>query len=228
MAYAHARDLQRRLAFARAAGRVPDTLILLQHPHTYTFGRSSHAEHLVMSEAELAARGVAVFEVDRGGDVTYHGPGQLVGYPILYLGRPQTKGNLSRIDYVGYLRQLEEVLIRALAAWDITARRLKGYTGVWVGKREPEKVAAIGVKVDGQGVSQHGFALNVAPDLSYFDGIVPCGIHDRSVTSLRRLVGESVDLEEVAAVVATEFGRVFGIDWRRASLEELGTVLPVS
>jgi lipoyl(octanoyl) transferase len=217
--YDEAWVLQRRVAAARAEDRLPDTLLTLQHPHTYTLGRSGHAEHLLMSQHELAARGIGLFEVDRGGDITYHGPGQLVGYPIFYLGQPGGNGRLPRVDYIGYLRRIEAALIQALAAWGISGRRFEGYTGVWVDQREPLKIAAIGVKVNGQGISQHGFALNVDPDLSFFQGIVPCGIHDRGVTSMRRLLCRELDLEEVVDAVAAAFGRVFGLSWQGVSLE---------
>jgi lipoyl(octanoyl) transferase len=222
MDYEQAWALQRRLAQARAGGHIPDSLILLQHPHTYTLGRSGRVEHLLIGEAERREKGIRVYEVDRGGDVTYHGPGQLVGYPILYLGRPGANGHLPQVDYVAYLRRIEEVIIRALAAWGIVAERSPGYTGVWVQTEdEPVKVAAIGVKVDGRGISQHGFALNVDPDLAYFDGIVPCGIHDRAVTSMARLLARPPALDDVATVVAQEFGAVFGLCWHQVSLAEI-------
>jgi lipoate-protein ligase B len=220
MDYMEAWDLQRRLAAARAEGRIPDTLILLEHPRTYTLGRSGKAEHLLMGQAEREKKGVRVYQVDRGGDITYHGPGQLVGYPIMYLGRAAPNGRLPQVDYVGYLRQIEEALIRTLSVWDITANRVQGYTGVWVDSNEPAKIAAIGVKVDGRGISQHGFALNVDPDLSFFDGIVPCGIHDRAVTSMAQLVAHPVSLAEVAAAVAEQVGRVFGLEWHHIALEQ--------
>lgn len=226
--YLEAWELQRRLAAARAGDRIRDTLILLQHPPTYTLGRSGKVEHLLMDEAERAAKGVSLYEVDRGGDITYHGPGQLVGYPILNLGRPGADGHLPQVDYVAYLRRIEALLIRTLAVWGIAARRSRGYTGVWVdlgAAGEPVKLSAIGVKVDGRGISQHGFALNVDPDLSYFEGIVPCGIHERGVSSMARLLGRSLDLDEVAAVVAEQFGREFRLDWRRVDLHELEPVL---
>jgi len=231
MDYAAAWDLQRRVAAVRAEGHIPDTLILLEHPHTYTLGRSGKVEHLLMSELERAERDVRVYEVDRGGDITYHGPGQLVGYPIMSLGRPGQDGRLPQVDYIGYLRRIEGALIDVLAVWGIAAGRSQGYTGVWVRVGEPLKVAAIGVKVDGRGISQHGFALNVAPDLSFFGGIVPCGIHDRDVTSMARLLERPVEVEEVSAVVAEQFGRAFGLDWQRVSLAQIekmleGTSLP--
>ncbi len=221
MDYAKAWQMQKRLAQARAEGQIPDTLVLLEHPHTYTVGRSGHDQHLLMGQAEREAMGVSLYHVDRGGDITYHGPGQLVGYPIMYLGRPGADGRMPSADYVGYLRQIEEVLIRTLAEWDIGAARWEGYTGVWVDVGEPDPCVAIGVKVDGRGVTQHGFALNVNPDLGYFSGIVPCGIDDRGVTSMAQLLGESVDLDRVAAAVAEHFGKLFGIAWRRGGTREL-------
>ncbi len=210
--YHAAWDLQRRLATARAAASIDDTLLLLEHPHTYTLGRSGHAEHLLMSAEERARRGVTVVEVDRGGDITYHGPGQLVAYPILYLGRADPQGHLPTADYVGYLRRLEEVLIRTLAAWGVLGQREEGYTGVWVDTPGGiAKIAAIGVRVSAQGVSMHGVALNVDPDLEYFRGIIPCGIADRPVTSLRQLLGDATpSMQEVMSCFSAAFAEVFG------------------
>jgi lipoyl(octanoyl) transferase len=221
MEYAQAWELQRRLAVARAQAQIADTLILLEHTHTYTLGRSAKVEHLLMSEEERAAKGVSVHTVDRGGDITYHGPGQLVGYPIMYLGRPQVNGRLPEVDYVGHLRRIEEVLIQVLGVWGILAKRYQGYTGVWVDAPEPVKIAAIGVKVDGRGISQHGFALNVDPDLAFFEGIVPCGIHDRGVTSMAKLLRQPVSLDLIGAEVAKQFGQMFNLAWRHVSLGEL-------
>jgi lipoate-protein ligase B len=153
--------------------------------------------------------------VDRGGDITYHGPGQLVGYPIMYLGKPEADGRLPQVDYVGYLRQIEAILMRALSRWRIAARRVPGFTGVWVEDDELLKIAAIGVRVDGRGVSQHGFALNVEPELGFFDGIVPCGIQGCAVTSMRRLLGRPVPLEAVRQSVADAFGKTFHLRWER-------------
>ncbi len=190
--------MQQELAAARRAGQIPDTVVLLQHPHTYTIGRSGTRDHVFLSEAELAARGITCLEVDRGGDVTYHGPGQLVGYPILDLGEAPDVGR--------YLRLLEGSLIDVLADFGITADRLPGYTGVWIGSR---KIAAIGVKV-AQGVTTHGFALNVTTDLSYFAHILPCGIPDKGVTSMAvELGGRAPAMVDVEDAFLTEFqGRV--------------------
>ncbi len=210
--YHEAWELQRRLAAARAAGRIADTLLLLEHPHTYTLGRSGRPEHLLMPEADRARLGIAVIEVDRGGDITYHGPGQLVAYPIRALGRADPSGRLPQADYIGYLRGLEEVLIRTLATWGINGQREAGYTGVWVHTPAGlEKVAALGVHVNAQGVSTHGVALNVTVDLSFFAGIVPCGIADRGVTSLQRLLGAATPpMQEVEEQFAAAYAGVFG------------------
>jgi lipoate-protein ligase B len=225
--YEIAWELQRSLATARAKGRIPDTLILLQHPHTYTLGRSGRDEHLLIDEKERDDKGISLYQVDRGGDITYHGPGQLVGYPIVNLGTPGADGRLPAVDYVGYLRSIEEVLIQVCAEWQISAERSQGYTGVWVNgdqradRCELRKIAAIGVKVDGRGISQHGFALNVNPALSYYESIVPCGIHGRGITSLAQLLGRSVAVDSVAPAVARRFGHVFGIDWQSVCLEDV-------
>jgi lipoate-protein ligase B len=222
--YAEAWELQKDLAARRARDEIPDTLLLLEHPHTYTLGRSGHAENLLLDATQLKARGVEVHWVDRGGDVTYHGPGQLVGYPVLKLGRPLgADGRLPRADYVGYVRRLEETLIRALAHFGLVAGQVPGLTGVWVqpdvasrcphcppaARLAPSKIAAIGVKVDARGVSQHGFALNVHPDMSYWEGIVGCGLRDHASISLADLLDPAPPMATVMAAAAAEFGRVF-------------------
>lgn len=226
--YHAAWDLQRQLAAARAAGAIRDTLLLLEHPHTYTLGRSGHMEHLLMGAEERARRGVTVVEVDRGGDITYHGPGQLVAYPILYLGRADHRGHLPTADYMGYLRRLEEVLIRTLAAVGVEGRREEGYTGVWVDTPNgAAKVAAIGVRVSAQGVSMHGVALNVDPDLDYFKGIIPCGIADRPVTSLRELLGDAApSMQQVTDCFAAAFAEVFGYRMMPLELTDLPIEMP--
>ena len=197
--YEEAWALQNRLADGRRAGIVPDTLILLEHPHTYTIGRSGTREHVFLSEAEMAARGITCMEVDRGGDVTYHGPGQLVGYPILDLG-PQP-------DVGRYLRNLEGCLIDVLADFGIVAGRLEGYTGVWLDDR---KIAAIGVKVS-QGVTTHGFALNVSTDLSLFTHILACGIPDKGVTSMAVELGTVPAMSDVEDAVVAHFMTRFAL-----------------
>lgn len=224
--YQAAWDIQRKLAAARARGRIEDTLLLLEHPHTYTLGRSGHAENLLLDEAERARLNIRVYEVDRGGDITYHGPGQLVAYPIRYLGKADPDGRLARADYIGYLRELEAVLIRTVGEFGIAARREEGYTGVWVDTPEGrQKIAAIGVRVDAHGISTHGASLNVAPDLSYFAGIIPCGITDRMVTSMQALLGNAVpSMEQVMDAFSMVFADVFG--YRRMIPQKLADLLP--
>ncbi len=190
--YQRAWDLQRSLVEQRRAGQRRDLLLLLEHPAVYTLGKRTDPAHLRYDAAERAEHGIELVEVDRGGDITYHGPGQLVGYPIWRLA--------SIRGVVDYVRALEELLIRTLERFDIAAERSEGYTGVWVGD---EKIAAIGVRVASGGITSHGFALNVTTRMEDFLGIVPCGIADREVTSLERL-GVRTTVDEVAdAVVAT-------------------------
>ncbi len=230
--YAEAWELQKRLAAERAAGSTPDTLLLLEHPHTYTLGRSGHAENLLLAQDELRARGVALHWVDRGGDITYHGPGQVVGYPILALGTPSgpSDGRLPQADYVGYLRRLEEVIINTCARFGLVTGQVAGLTGVWVqpdvasrcahcppaARLAPSKIAAIGVKVDARGVSQHGFALNVAPDMSYWEGIVGCGLPGHASLALADLLDRPPSIEAVMDELVNQFGRVFERQMRAA------------
>jgi len=197
VAYDEGWTLQNRLADLRRSGLVPDTLILLEHPHTYTIGRSGTRDHVFLSEAEMAERGISCVDVDRGGDVTYHGPGQLVGYPIFDLG--------PKPDVGLYLRSLEGCLIDVLANFGITAGRLSGYTGVWIGDR---KIAAIGIKVS-QGVTTHGFALNVSTDLSLFNHILACGIPDKGVTSMALELGAAPAMTDVEEAVIARFSERF-------------------
>jgi len=198
--YAEALALQRSLVEERRFGRIGDTLLLLEHPHVITLGVRGDGgrSHIVAPADALAARGIEVFEAGRGGDVTYHGPGQLVGYPIVDL-------NPDRRDVHRYVRDLEEVLIRAARDYGIAAERVEGLTGVWVGR---EKLAAIGVRI-ARWVTSHGFALNVNANLDYFSLIVPCGIADRGITSISRLLGRPVEVDEVADRVAVHFANVF-------------------
>ena len=175
-----------------------EQVFLLEHNHVFTLGRNARTEHILASREELTAQGIEVFDIGRGGDVTYHGHGQLVGYPILNL-KP------DRCDVHRYVRDLEEVLIRTIADFGITGTRVPGLTGVWVGN---EKIAAIGVRIS-RWITSHGFALNVHPDLSYFRMIVPCGITDKGVTSMQKLLGREIDLEEVAGVILRHFAMVF-------------------
>jgi lipoate-protein ligase B len=198
MDYAVAWELQRRLA-EDVRGGGPEYLVLLEHPPTYTLGRRAREEHMLLPEATLRALGARVFRVDRGGDVTYHGPGQLVGYPILNLRR-------RGLGPVAYVRRLEDTIIGALETYGVAAARREGYPGVWTGGA---KIAAVGVRI-ARGVSMHGFALNVNTDLSFFDRIVPCGLPGVPVTSLQALLGRPVDLDEVADRVEASFERCFG------------------
>jgi lipoyl(octanoyl) transferase len=195
--YDEAWALQNRVADERRAGLVPDTLILLEHPHTYTIGRSGTRDHVFLNEREMAARGITCLDVDRGGDVTYHGPGQLVGYPILDLG--------PKPDVGLYLRNLEGCLVDVLADFGIASGRLSGYTGVWIGDR---KIAAIGIKVS-QGVTTHGFALNVSTDLSLFTHILACGIPDKGVTSMALELGAAPPIPAVEEAVIARFSERF-------------------
>lgn len=201
ISYADALALQEELAGRRKQGEGVDTLLLLEHPHVITLGsRTRHGpSHVVASAEELAARGVSQIETGRGGDVTYHGPGQLVGYPVLSL-KP------DRCDVHAYVRDLETVLIRVAGEFGIEADRAPGLTGVWVGN---EKLAAIGVRIS-RWVTSHGFALNVSTDLSYFQLIVPCGIVGRGVTSIERLLGRRVAMAEVEDAVVRHTLDVFG------------------
>jgi lipoyl(octanoyl) transferase len=200
LSYAAGLELQAELVRQRREGAIPDTLLLLEHPHVITLGTGSQPEHVLLDEPARAERGIELYETGRGGDVTYHGPGQLVGYPILDL-KP------DRCDLHRYLRDLESVLIDALAGFGIQAGREKGLTGVWVGDR---KLAAIGVRVSSGWITSHGFALNVSTDLSFFDTIVPCGIRDHAVGSISQELGRDVTVAEAEDRVVRAFGERFG------------------
>jgi lipoate-protein ligase B len=198
VAYAEAFDLQTRLHADRAAGRIGDTLVLLEHPHVYTIGRRGTADDVLWDVEMLRSRGVDVVETDRGGMVTYHGPGQLVGYPIVEVGA----------DLVGYVRKLEEAIIATISRFGLQGGRDPINSGVWVNRA---KIAAIGVRVT-RGITKHGFALNVSTDLSYFSGIVPCGIADRGVTSMALELGDAPPMTDVASAFEQCFAGVFGYD----------------
>src|SRR5512137_1619189 len=212
--YAEAWNLQKRLVAARKAGAIEDVLLLCEHPHVITLGRNGKREHLLASEAVLKQKGVEFCATDRGGDITYHGPGQIVGYPIL---------NLSAIrrDVVWYVRMLEEAMIRATAEFGLSAERVAGKTGIWVRNgEEEEKLGAIGVHIS-RWVTSHGFAYNVATDLRYFDLIVPCGIVGRRATSLEKLLSRRVEYQEVAPRLAKYLAEVFGLEMKPAGREIL-------
>jgi lipoate-protein ligase B len=224
--YQAAWDLQIRMAAEIAAGHRPPTLLLLEHPHTYTFGRRGQPENLLWDEDERARRGVQVFWVDRGGDVTYHGPGQLVGYPLLPLAPPQaaaqTNGSprLPQHDYIGYLRRLEQMLIDTLGTLGAAAVRIPGLTGVWIAAptEAPAKIAAIGVKVDARGITRHGFALNLTTDPAYWQGIIGCGLADHATINLADVLNPLPEPSAVRNALAAAFGEGFGyqIEWQRS------------
>jgi len=200
--------LQQRLVAARKARTIGDTLLVCQHPHTITLGRNAKLQHLLASESVLRQKNVELHHTNRGGDITYHGPGQLVGYPILHL-------SAIRRDIGWYMRMLEEAMIRASAEFGVTAVREAGKTGIWVASSggAPEKLAALGVHLS-RWVTSHGFAYNVSTDLRYFGLIVPCGIAERSATSLEKLLGRSVAVAEVAASVSRHLGAVLNLEMR--------------
>ena len=199
--YADGLALQSRLVDERRAGRITDRLLLLEHPHVITMGTSARAGHVLLDDAQRHLLGIELHEVGRGGDVTYHGPGQLVGYPILALEE-------GRRDLHAYVRGLEEAIIRSLSDFGVRGTRIPGSTGVWVDGR---KIAAIGVRVSHGWITSHGFALNVSTDLSFFDAIVPCGIPDRGVTSLhvctQRIIALAAAADSVSFHIAAVFGR---------------------
>ena len=240
--------MQRTLVELRKLEQIGDVLLLLEHSPVITLGRNAKAANVLVSTEVLAARGVEVFECDRGGDVTFHGPGQLVGYPILNLrehellpldgdlrsrsfagggarATQQTRKTLGAVDYV---RRLEEVLIRTCGDFGIATRRVPGLTGAWTEAEPAAKIAAIGVHIS-RSVTSHGFALNVNTDLSYFNLIVPCGITAKMVTSMENELGRELDLNEVAQAVSRNFGSVFGSEmlWIETIDALLGNVVGV-
>jgi len=233
--YAAAWELQRRVAAARKAGAISDVLLLCEHPHVITLGRSGKISNLRVPGEMLRRMGVSFFETNRGGDITYHGPGQLVGYPILNLGE-------IRRDIAWYVRSLEEAMIRATAEFGIASKRVSGRTGVWVDVvdgiasseakeikeveelKDEEKLAAIGVHLS-RWVTSHGFAYNVSTDLRYFDLIVPCGIAGKRATSLEKLLSRHVEIMEVAPRVAAQLAEIFGLAPRARGREELDSML---
>ena len=205
--YAEGLELQRVLVEDRKADRVPDTLLLLQHPHVVTIGvKKDGRSHIIATPEQLSARGVEVFETGRGGDVTYHGPGQLVGYPILDL-------HPDRRDVHRYVRDLEEVMIRVCAGYGLTADRIQGFSGAWIGD---EKIGAVGVRIS-RWVTSHGFAFNVATDVEFFNLIVPCGIADRGVTSLAAQLSRVPEMREVEDRFEEHFASVFDRQFEAAT-----------
>jgi lipoate-protein ligase B len=229
--YERAWQLQDQYAIEIAEGRRPPTLLLLEHPHVYTFGRRGRQENLLWGESQRKEKGIAIHWVDRGGDVTYHGPGQLVGYPLMPLiplsqrerGRGEGESRIPEADYVGYVRKLEKTLIVALARLGLAAGQRPGLTGVWIqadvhsrcprckpeDRQKPAKIAAIGVKVDARGISRHGFALNVNPDMDYWEGIIACGLQNEPVVSLADLFPDPPSMEQVKTEIVNAFSEVF-------------------
>ena len=214
--YADGLELQRRLVEDRKADRIPDTLLLLQHPHVLTIGvKKDGRSHILASPDRLASLGVDVFETGRGGDVTYHGPGQLVGYPILDL-------NPDRRDVHHYVRDLEEVMIRVCADYGLAADRVKGFSGAWIKSDSgDEKIGAIGVRIS-RWVTSHGFAFNVSTDIDFFNLIVPCGIADKGVTSLQSKLGRAVQMTAVEDALVSHFAAVFD---RKPELSQIASVI---
>ena len=213
--YATGLRLQQKLVNLRKEGRIRDVLLLLEHSPVITLGRNAKAANVIASKELLAERGVEIFECDRGGDVTFHGPGQVVGYPIIDLRAfSADEGQRKTLGVIEYVRRLEEVLMRTCADFGVASRRVAGLTGVWTSPQgvghgaEPAKIAAIGVHVS-RGVTSHGFALNVDADLSFFDLIIPCGITNRPITSMEKELGQRVTLQEVARSIAGNFGNIF-------------------
>lgn len=197
--YAETWDIQHKLFDLRQSGLIDDVLLLTEHEHVYTIGKGGDSNHLLASDEELSIDGTEVFRIDRGGDITYHGPGQIVGYPILDL-------NKYSPDIHKYLRSLEEALINLIGQYGIKGEREEGMTGVWV---SGEKIAALGVRVS-RWVTMHGFALNVNTELQKFDRIIPCGIFHKGVTSMKRILGKELPLDEVRRKLTESFASVFG------------------
>lgn len=204
--YGEGLRLQQELIAERKGGKIPDTLLLLEHPHVYTLGRNAQRANLLISHERMAQLGAELFETDRGGDITYHGPGQLVGYPIFDL-------TSHRRDIAWFMRSLEEVFLRVAKDYGIDAGRVAGAPGVWIGN---EKLVALGVHIS-RWVTSHGFAFNVSPDLGYFDHIVPCGLKDKGVTSLARLIGREVSMDEAIERTIDHVGSVFGFRMEAAA-----------
>lgn len=208
--YGKAWEIQKQLHTERLTGKIPDTLILVEHPHVYTLGKNADARHLIATQEYLKNRGIELFHVDRGGDITYHGPGQLVGYPIFDLRD-------HRQSIAWYVNAVEEVLIKALAGFNIQAKRIKGLTGIWI---DDKKIAAIGMRV-ARWVTMHGFALNVATDLSLYNGIVPCGLATKGITRMLDL-NPSVTVTAVKSAVIQKFIAQFGFEEPRMNTNIYG------
>lgn len=196
--YEEAWKLQKKILNRRFAGEVDDLFFLLEHPHTYTLGKVADRSNLLLTQEQLTERGIKVYDIDRGGDITYHGPGQIVGYPIIDLKK-------WKEDTHAYLRNLEQLIINVCKKYGLEAERKEGLTGVWI---EDRKIAAIGIKVS-RWITMHGFAFNINTDLSLFGGIIPCGIKDKEVTSLQKETGIKYDVEDIKKDLLEEFVRIF-------------------
>lgn len=208
--YQFAWDLQKEIFDKRIDDKTDDTFFLLEHPHTYTLGKVAHIENLLMNDSQLKELGISVYEIDRGGDITYHGPGQIVGYPIINLKN-------WKEDTHEYLRSLEQVIINVCKEYGLETGRKANYTGVWIGER---KIAAIGVKIS-RWVTMHGFAFNINTDLNFFNGIIPCGIKEKEVTSLSKELGKEISIQEVKEKLVNQFKIIFGYDDYQAIEREL-------
>jgi len=218
--YAEALALQHRIVEARKRGALNDTLLLLEHPPVFTLGRNATEANIIAPPEFLEQQGIQVFRVERGGEVTYHGPGQLVGYPILDLHN-------YRLDVGWFVRSLEEMLLRVMRDFGIAGKRIDKLVGAWVDTPTGEaKVAQIGARIE-QWITYHGFALNVDPNMAHFDLIVPCGIADKAVTSLRRVLNRPIEMRTVRERVAARFGEVFGAEMIELSRDELFAQLEV-
>ena len=210
--YEEAFELQKRLVKMRAQDTINDTLILLEHPPVLTVTRKATLKNILVSPEELEEKGISLCHTNRGGDITYHGPGQLVGYPIMNL---KAHGK----DLHGYVRNIEEILIKVLKDYTITAHRDKSNPGVWVGE---EKIAAVGIAVKSSWTTMHGFSFNINPDLSHYSLIVPCGISDKGVTSLARLLGKTISRKDVCEKLIQHYGEVFNLTTKGITLEGIG------
>jgi lipoate-protein ligase B len=236
--YADALQLQERLAVEISNGMRMPTMLLLEHPPVYTIGRTGSDDDLLWDLQQRAENGIEVHKVDRGGEATYHGPGQLVGYPLMPLGPVDLTGSLPKTDYIEFIRGIESVIIRSLAHLGLVAGQIQGKTGVWIqpdvasrcphcppeARKAPTKLAAIGIKIDSRGVSRHGFALNVSPDMRLWDGIVACGMPEARTISLADLLEPVPDMQEIKQEVVKSFGREFGFSMQFATSQTLKTI----
>lgn len=233
--YSEALQLQKRLAAEIGQGTRSPTLLLLEHPPVFTIGRTGSEQDLLWKRGRREQMGIEVHWVDRGGEATYHGPGQLVGYPLMPLGAVESASRMPKADYVGFIRKIESVIIRSVAELGLVAGQIKGKTGVWVqpdvasrcphcppeARKSPTKLAAIGLKIDGRGVSQHGFALNVSPEMRYWEGIVACGMQDARPISLADLLDPLPSMRAIKHQIVESYGHVFELSMKFVRSESL-------